>query len=101
MEAHSLQYALSRGSRHVLQKGLFERLHEVLGGDAWLVGRVTGQEFAKREAYPAQAAQSVPREPWFARRGLKAARCWKAAWFGFATDFRMPEPRNEDLISRL
>jgi hypothetical protein len=26
--------------------GLFERLHELLGGDAWLVGRVTGQEFA-------------------------------------------------------
>ena len=22
--------------------GLFERLHELLGGDAWLVGRVTG-----------------------------------------------------------
>jgi riboflavin biosynthesis pyrimidine reductase len=26
--------------------GRFERLHELLGGDAWLVGRVTGQEFA-------------------------------------------------------
>jgi len=35
-----------------LQQGLFERLHEVLGGDAWLVGRTTGQEFARREAYP-------------------------------------------------
>jgi riboflavin biosynthesis pyrimidine reductase len=55
-----------------LQKGLFERLHEVLGGDAWLVGRVTGQEFAKREAYPAQAAQSFPREPWFAGRDASA-----------------------------
>jgi len=34
--------------------GLFERLHELLGGDAWLVGRVTGQEFAKAEAYDAR-----------------------------------------------
>jgi riboflavin biosynthesis pyrimidine reductase len=31
--------------------GLFERLHEELKGDAWLVGRVTGREFAKKEAY--------------------------------------------------
>jgi riboflavin biosynthesis pyrimidine reductase len=59
---------------NALQKGLFERLHEVLGGDAWLVGRVTGQEFAKREAYPAQAAQSFPREPWFAGRDASAYR---------------------------
>jgi len=27
--------------------GLFEKLHDELDGDAWLVGRVTGQEFAK------------------------------------------------------
>ena len=26
---------------------LFERVHDELAGDAWLVGRVTGQEFAK------------------------------------------------------
>jgi hypothetical protein len=44
--------------------GLFERLHELLGGDAWLVGRVTGQESAK--AYPDHADQTYPREPWFA-----------------------------------
>jgi riboflavin biosynthesis pyrimidine reductase len=30
---------------------LFERLHVRLGGDAWLVGRVTGQEFAKARVY--------------------------------------------------
>jgi len=28
----------------------FERLHDELGGDAWLIGRVTGQEFAKGKA---------------------------------------------------
>ncbi len=51
---------------------LFERLHEELDGDAWLVGRVTGREFAKREAYPAGAAQVYPREPWIAQRDAEA-----------------------------
>src|SRR5262245_4705721 len=52
--------------------GLFERLHDQLGGDAWLVGRVTGQEFAKRDAYPTHATQSFPREPWIAKRDAAA-----------------------------
>jgi riboflavin biosynthesis pyrimidine reductase len=52
--------------------GLFERLHERLGGDAWLVGRVTGQEFAKAEAYPDRTDHTYPREPWFARRDAEA-----------------------------
>jgi riboflavin biosynthesis pyrimidine reductase len=52
--------------------GLFERLHELLGGDAWLVGRVTGQEFAKSEAYPDHTDQTYPREAWFARRDADA-----------------------------
>src|SRR5215467_14576242 len=53
--------------------GLFEQLHDKLEGDAWLVGRVTGREFAKRDAYPAKAAsQTYPRTPWFARRDAAA-----------------------------
>jgi riboflavin biosynthesis pyrimidine reductase len=52
--------------------GLFERLHEELAGDAWLVGRVTGQEFAKGKAYPASTGESFPRRAWFARRDAKA-----------------------------
>ena len=32
---------------------LFERVYDELAGDAWLVGRVTGQEFAKGKPYPA------------------------------------------------
>lgn len=51
---------------------LFERLHVRLGGDAWLVGRVTGQEFAKAQAYDAHADRTYPREPWLARRGAAA-----------------------------
>lgn len=51
---------------------LFETLHEKLEGDAWLVGRVTGREFAKKDAYPAKpASQTYPRTPWFATREAK------------------------------
>ena len=51
---------------------LFERLHVKLGGDAWLVGRVTGQEFAKANAYDARTDQAHRREPWLARRDAQA-----------------------------
>ncbi|HUH85739.1 MAG TPA: RibD family protein [Stellaceae bacterium] len=52
--------------------GLFERLHEQLQGDAWLIGRVTGREFAKGEAYPDRTDRTYPREPWLARRDADA-----------------------------
>ncbi|HZB94093.1 MAG TPA: dihydrofolate reductase family protein [Stellaceae bacterium] len=65
--------------------GLFERLHEQLAGDAWLVGRVTGSEFAKAETYPRHTEHSYPREPWFARRdagpwGIVLDALGKIAW---------------------
>lgn len=50
----------------------FERVHDELGGDAWLVGRVTGQEFAKGKPYAPSTSETFPREPWFARRDAKA-----------------------------
>ena len=47
--------------------GLFERLHDELDGDSWLVGRVTGQEFAKGSAYSASAGggfhRGLPLDP--------------------------------------
>ncbi|ANW02541.1 dihydrofolate reductase family protein [Bradyrhizobium icense] len=55
-----------------LAGGLFERLHEELAGDAWLVGRVTGQEFAKGRPYPESTKESFPRESWFVHRDAKA-----------------------------
>jgi riboflavin biosynthesis pyrimidine reductase len=58
--------------RGAMPDGLFERLHEELGGDAWFVGRVTGQEFARSKAYPAATHETFPREAWFARRDAKA-----------------------------
>jgi len=54
------------------RRELFERLHERLAADAWLVGRITGQEYAKRDAYPDHADQRYPREAWFARRDATA-----------------------------
>lgn len=51
---------------------LFERLHGKLGGDAWLVGRVTGQEFAKTQTYGSGVERRYPREPWLARRDAAA-----------------------------
>ncbi len=48
--------------------GVYERLHTELGCDAWLVGRVTGQEFASRAApYPPYTGAPVGRENWFMR----------------------------------
>lgn len=52
--------------------GLFERLHDQLAGDAWLVGRTTGQEYAKKDTYPRHAHQSYPRETWIGRRDADA-----------------------------
>jgi riboflavin biosynthesis pyrimidine reductase len=52
--------------------GLFETLHDQLGGDAWIVGRVTGQEFAKAKAYPETSAQTFPREDYIISRDADA-----------------------------
>jgi riboflavin biosynthesis pyrimidine reductase len=49
----------------------FEQVHDELAGDAWLVGRVTGQEFAKGRPYD-PSTQSFPRESWLSRRDAKA-----------------------------
>ena len=51
---------------------LFERVHDELAGDAWLVGRVTGKEFAKGKPYPDSTRESFPRQHWFARRNAQA-----------------------------
>jgi len=65
--------------------GLFERLHEKLGGGSWLIGRVTGSEYAKAASYPARTDQTYPREPWFTRRdaaayGIALDAAGKIAW---------------------
>src|ERR1700709_1872203 len=51
---------------------LFEQVHDELAGAARLLGRVTGQEVAKGNAYPLSTKETFPRKPWFARRDAKA-----------------------------
>ena len=52
-------------------RGLFERVHDELGCEAWVIGRGTGQEYSKRDSYPAQISETFPRENWFARKDPK------------------------------
>jgi riboflavin biosynthesis pyrimidine reductase len=57
----------------VQERGIYERLHNELGCDAWLVGRVTGQEFASREAaYPSHTGAPLGRENWFTANSADA-----------------------------
>ena len=58
--------------------GLFERIHEQLGNGSWLIGRVTGSEYAKAQAYPDRTEQIYRRQSWLPRRG--------AAAYGIALD---------------
>jgi riboflavin biosynthesis pyrimidine reductase len=51
---------------------LFEQVHDGLGGDAWLIGRVTGSEFAEGTSYPPSTTETFPRTAWFAPRDAKA-----------------------------
>jgi riboflavin biosynthesis pyrimidine reductase len=61
----------------VEDRGVYERLHDELGCDAWLVGRVTGQEFASREnPYPLYTGAPLGRENCFA---VSSADAWAVA----------------------
>ena len=72
---------------------LFEKLHDKIGCDAWLVGRVTGYEFSRRkdERYPSYSGPPIPRTHHIARRGASAygvvldthgTLCWGRADIG-------------------
>jgi riboflavin biosynthesis pyrimidine reductase len=68
--------------------GLFERLHEQLGGGSWLIGRVTGSEYAKAASYPDRTDQTYPREPWFVRGDAGAPGIAPGAAYGIVLDAR-------------
>jgi riboflavin biosynthesis pyrimidine reductase len=63
---------VERWRPRVRDTSVYERLHDQLAGDAWLVGRVTGQEFTDRSnPYPRSDAR-IPRENWFAQNDAEA-----------------------------
>lgn len=74
---------------------IFERLHDQLGVDAWLIGRISGQGYSKRESYPVHTEQRYPRQNWFARRNaaaygicsMRTAKSPGAAAMSIATPF--------------
>jgi hypothetical protein len=80
--ADAVACAIAKGYRLIDTAASYA--NEQLVGDAWLVGRVTGQEYAKRDAYPEHTDQRYPREPWFVRRDAAAygvvldAHGWRA-----------------------
>jgi len=50
----------------------YEDLHVRLGGGSWIVGRVTGAEFAKRNAYPEQSDEAIERTTWLPNKEADA-----------------------------
>jgi riboflavin biosynthesis pyrimidine reductase len=50
------------------RSSVYEKAHEELQGDAWLVGRITMAEMAKGTAHPPAKFDNVPREAYFAKR---------------------------------
>jgi riboflavin biosynthesis pyrimidine reductase len=95
MKPHVICHMLSSVDGRILSRrwrpkgigvaGLFERLHDELGCDAWIVGRVTGQEFAKGTSYPARAAPTLDRKNHFVRNdapayGVVLDAAGKIAW---------------------
>ncbi len=49
----------------------FEAVHDELGGDGWIIGRVTAQEMSKAKPHPPADAGSPPRPHHFATRDAK------------------------------
>lgn len=59
------------GDRQALS-GMFEKVHDTLGGDAWIVGRVTMQEMSKAAAHPPAQVPPVERPLHVATRDAKS-----------------------------
>ena len=53
-------------------EGLIESVYQQLDVDAWIVGRTTGEEYAKGKPYPAYSQEQFQRQAYFARRDAKA-----------------------------
>ena len=65
---HPSRWTQSPDGDRKVWSSAYEKVHETLAGDAWLVGRVTMAEMSKAEAHLPQGPFSVTRPHHFARR---------------------------------
>jgi riboflavin biosynthesis pyrimidine reductase len=74
---HPSRWTQSPDGDRKVWSSTYERVHETLAGDAWLVGRVTMAEMSKADAHPPEGPFSVMRPHHFARRD---ADCYAIAF---------------------
>jgi riboflavin biosynthesis pyrimidine reductase len=65
---HPSRWTQSPDGDRKVWSSAYERVHETLAGDAWLVGRVTMAEMSKADAHPPEGPFAVARPHHFARR---------------------------------
>jgi riboflavin biosynthesis pyrimidine reductase len=65
---HPSRWTQSPDGDRKVWSSTYEKVHETLAGDAWLVGRVTMAEMSKAGAHPPEGPFSVTRPHQFARR---------------------------------
>ena len=70
---HPSRWTLSPDGDRKALGGMFETVHDTLGGDAWIVGRVTMQEMSKAAAHPPAEVPAVARPVYIAAKG---AQCY-------------------------
>jgi riboflavin biosynthesis pyrimidine reductase len=65
---HPSRWTQSPDGDRKVWSSAYERVHEALGGDAWLVGRVTMAEMSRADAHAPDGPFDVARPQHFARR---------------------------------
>jgi len=65
---HPSRWTQSPDGDRSVWSSAYEKVHETLAGDAWLVGRVTMAEMSRADAHPPQGPFTVARPHHFARR---------------------------------
>ncbi len=69
---HPSRWTQSPDGDRKVWSSVYERVHETLACDAWLVGRVTMAEMSKADAHPPEGPFAVARPHHFARRDADA-----------------------------
>jgi riboflavin biosynthesis pyrimidine reductase len=68
---HPSRWTLTPDGERQELSAMFERVHETLAGDAWIVGRVTAQEMSKAAAHPPVQVPAVDRKLHVATRATR------------------------------